>query len=67
MTAFYNEVANLRMALALILKLSVTTGAIFAIPLVYGASKLGRALRVPAHDLLPNLVNIAEAKKRRAA
>ena len=67
--ASYTEFQNLWLAAQLIAKLSFTTGAIFAVPIFYGASKLVKALRVRAHDLLPNVVSIEEAKDqmRRAA
>ena len=67
--ASYTELHNVWLALQFAAKLSFTTGAIFAIPIFYGASKLVKALRVPAHDLSPNVVSIEKAKDqmRRAA
>jgi hypothetical protein len=59
-TASYNELQNLWLGLALLLKLSCTTGAILGLPFVWAARKF-QADEKPEDDLYWRMVGIAES------
>ena len=65
--ASYNELQTLGLALHSILKLSITTGAILALPLVGWAAQKLRPEEKPGEDLCWNLGRDVEAKSERRA